>query len=361
LPRAAASPFPSNSRWPAGATINIYIQNIDPAGPESRQRLFADGIERWRDELDRGYTINVMLGDPPDPPPANLVRYTWADPGTMQGGLALPALGAISGSTWERNPATGARDIFAGSGIISNRWSTGTPVERETLRNLGMHEMTHILGLADDANGVVTKSNVQIGGVMQFNQRDRAEIAALYGRRPNRQPPDVPRGRFELIGHNPGEYVYQAAFEGNEEELIDVVTFDINPSLVTGVVPPPGWLFMDPAEVQAFGPDAPFFDDYMEDGAPDPPPWELLDYLTFRSSAPIYDLTLGNPELTFTIFTAGDTTGTIWVHAGGGPQLVPGPVPEPTTALLWALPLLLVTRRRAPAMSRQRRGPCAGA
>lgn len=347
VPTVLASAFPGNSRWPAGSTINIYVQNIDPAGANSRQRLFADGLERWPAELNRGYTINVNLGDPPDPPPANLVRFTWADPGTKLNGLELTALGAISSSTWRKNAQTGDRDIFAGQGIISNRWTTGTPPERETLRNLGMHEMTHILGLADDAHGRVTNTNVQLGGVMAFNDRDRQEIATLYGRKP--QHPDlsnVPRGYLERTNAGTGRYDYRATFEGDSSEIIDVITFDIDPSLVTGVVAPAGWLYMDPEEVALYGPTYSFFIDYMEDGTNDPAPWEHLDYLTFRSSAPMYDLSTSNPLLDFSIFTTNDLLGTINAHAGGGAQWIPGPVPEPGTFVLLALGLLALPRRR---------------
>lgn len=347
VPCTLASAFPGNSRWPAGSTINVFVQNIDPAGANSRQRLFADGLERWAPEFDRGYTIHVNLGDPPDPPPANLVRFTWADPGTRLNGLELGALGAISTSSWRRNAQTGDRDIFAGQGIISNRWTTGTPPERETLRNLAMHEMTHILGLADDANGRVTNTNVQVGGVMTFNDRDRQEIASLYGRRP--QPPDlsnVPRGYLERTNAGTGRYDYRATFEGDSSEIIDVITFDIDPSLVTNVVAPAGWLYMDPAEVALYGPAYSFFSDYMEDGTNVPAPWEHLDYLTFRSSAPLYDLSTSNPVLDFSLFTVNDLLGSISAHAGGSAQWLPGPVPEPGTLALLALSVLTIPRRR---------------
>lgn len=343
-----ASPFPGNSRWPAWSTINIFVQNIDPAGPNSRQQLFADGLGRWAAELGRGYTINVNLGDPPTPPPANLVRFTWADPGTRLNGFELTALGAISTSTWRRNAQTGDRDIFTGAGIISNRWTTGTGPERETLRNLGMHEMTHILGLADDANGRVTNTNVQLGGVMAFNNRDRQEIAALYGRRPQDGGglANIPRGRLERMNSGVGRYDYRASFEGDSNEIIDVITFDIDPNLVTGVQAPEGWLYMDPAEVALLGPAYPFFDEYMEDGTTVPAPWEALDYLTFRSAGPPYDLSTTRPELDFSIFTVNDIPGFIFAHAGGDTQTLSGPVPEPGTLMLLSLGVLYIGRRR---------------
>ena len=34
-------------KWADGTTLNVWIQKVDPDGPDSRQRLFADGIQRW--------------------------------------------------------------------------------------------------------------------------------------------------------------------------------------------------------------------------------------------------------------------------------------------------------------------------
>ncbi len=167
------------ARWPAGATINVWIQNIDPEGDDSRQKLFADGINRWPATFDRGYTINVNLGNPPANTP-NLVRFTWVPPGTKRGGLKLAPLGGITGA--EVDVAT--NQITGGQGIIDNTVPNGTAAQRQFIANLGMHEFTHALGLADDRNGVVTNSKIAPTGVMAFNARDLAEITLLYGRPP---------------------------------------------------------------------------------------------------------------------------------------------------------------------------------
>ncbi len=148
--------------------------------------------------------------------------------------------------------------------------------------------------------------------------------------------------------------MFEFLSEGLADELVDVITLDIDPALVLGVVPPPGWDFLDPDDVLLLGPDAPFFDNYMEDGFINPPPWEVLDYLTFKSTDPQFDLTQTNSSFEIQV-TANPTArlGQIEVWSGGSAQLVIGPVPEPSTALLLTLGMLgwwaLTRRRRATA------------
>jgi hypothetical protein len=333
--------FPSGVGWPKGATLEVYVQNIDADGANSRQQIVANGIKRWQNELARGYTINVHLGDPPQQAPENLIHFKWADPGTTMGDKKLTRTGALTRIKTD-DPKKPTKIVTA-EGIFSNQITAGA-----TLANTGMHEFTHALGLADDIYGRVTNTAVQVGGVMAFNERDKKEIATLYGKNqpqnaPNSDqillsdPPQLPRGRVEMLSDLGGQYDYRVSFEGDETEIVDVVTFFIDPALVTGAVPPAGWLYLDPVEVAALGIDAPYFQDYMDDGFADPAPWEALNYIAFRATEEQYDLSLSNPELNFSIFTSNVETGFINVFAGNEHQQVPGPVPEPSALLLLAL------------------------
>ena len=315
-------------RWPAGATINVWIDNLDAESPRlpTRQRLFADGIERWRTELEsRGYKLSVNLGTAPAGT-ANLVQFSWADEATGQlAGLTLRNNSAVT----QPVPNAGQTAIGSGKGLIRNNLERGNAMNQEFIRNLGMHEFAHAFGLADDdAAGRVTSHNVQNdGNPMQFNDRDRAELnqlLALGGR---------PRGDAFARVAEPGRYVYDFAFNGDAGDHVSLITLDIEPDLVASVLAPEGWLFLDVPTDRT----SPFYRGYMEDGTTDPAPWSLedpLDYLAFRSSEPVFDLTDDNPLLTFAIETRGDRVGIIDTWAGGELQQVEGPVPIPAPATL---------------------------
>jgi hypothetical protein len=309
-------------KWPAGATINVWIQNIDPQGPNSRQQLFADGINRWAAELDRGYTINVNLGDPPSGT-NNLVKFTWAAPGTA---LSDPNL-ILNGNDGITEASSDGTKIVSARGIIDNTLTTNSPSEREYIRNLGMHEFTHALGLADDTNGRVTNHEVQNdGNAMQFNDQDRAEITQLYGRPSG----GGPKGIVQRInaGGGTGMYIYDYNFEGDRNEHVSLITLHIDPELVRDVKSPEGWLFLDPRYPTHYQIE-PYYKGYMEDGTTNPSPWSLTDpvnYLAFRSSGPQYNLTLDNPYLTITVFTENDMVGQITTWSGIDLQWVDGPV-----------------------------------
>lgn len=333
-------------RWPAASTINVWVQNIDTAGLNSRQQLFADGISRWAAELDRGYTINVNVGDPPAGT-TNLVRFTWAAPGTTFRGFTLDGNQGAAGP----NPNATNTAIASAEGVISNTLPATTAAQREFVRNLGMHEFTHALGLADDAAGTVTNHLVRNdGAAMTFNERDRTEITTLY----LRPAGGGPRGQAtrQNAGGGTGTYIYDYNFEGLASEHIPLITLGIDPKLVTSVDVPTGWLFLNPNSSSTHDPNAPFYQDYMVDGTPVPEPWSIiepLDYLAFRSISPLFDLTTLNQLLTFTVHASGDRVGTINTWAGLSDQQLEGPIPEPATiALLGAglIPLVVARKRK---------------
>src|SRR5262245_13484309 len=141
-------------RWAAGATINVYIQS-DPRNG-GRDGLIKEGIERWVSVLaERGLTLNVSIGNPP-PNAVNPVSVTFKPDGFTSGGITLG----------EKNDAlAGPTSVDKGaitSGAIYFRNDMALPTtdrQKDQTRNLGEHEMVHVLDLGDDPNGAVTNHN----------------------------------------------------------------------------------------------------------------------------------------------------------------------------------------------------------
>ena len=330
--KTLATPFPPGTiRWPAGATIHVWIQNIDPEGDNSRQKLIAEGIERWGNLLGRGYTIVIHFGEPPEGA-TNVVHFTWVDPGTSLPGDESPSPEEINGNDGLTECRTGADgNIASGAGILDNTLPTNSGLAREYIRNLGMHEFTHALGLADDPNGVVTNHLIQNDGEpMEANPTDVAEITQLYGAvaAPNLRP--RANGQRRNQGGGTGQYTYDFTFDGQESEHVTIISLDIEPQLVTSVTVPDGWVYLDPDSPSSYDRTSPFYDDYMEDcivvPVPDPV-YNRIDSLIFRSTNPDAALTTIHPTVTFVIETEFDIVGTITCPAGDGILLLEGPVP----------------------------------
>ncbi len=334
---ALAKAFPAGVGWPIGSTLEVYIEAIDPPNMiNNRQSRIAEGIMRWEDELGPRLKFNIHFGPPPNPPPQNLVHFKWRRPGTIVKGRRITETNAVTGITVDniRKPTR----IVRADGFIS---SAARP--SLAMANLGMHEFTHAIGLADDNRGKVTDTFIDSFNATQFNAQDRREIATLYGRKPAQQQVNLnlsgpatsasvilPRGRVELLDFSGGEFDYQISFEGDATEIVDVMTFFVHPRLVDRVVPPTGWIYLDPLEVAALGPDAPYFDGYMEDSFTNPAPWERLPYITMQSTGAEFDLSLTNPVLNVSIIAPSAKTGLINVFAGNTHQTVLGVVPEPS-------------------------------
>jgi hypothetical protein len=352
---AWAKAFPYGVGWPRLSKLEVYIEAIDPMDrPNSRQSRFAEGIMRWQAWLGQAFTINIHFGSPPDPPPENLVHFRWRVPGTMIKGRTINQSNAITGITYdnEKKPTK----IVRSDGYISSAFPAGLGMV-----NLGTHEFTHVMGLADDPGGSVTCSSFVVTQLTPLTDPDKQEIWSVY--KPRRamgmaneggddeallDEPGVLRGRVDLLGSAGGRYDYHVTFEGEDDEIVDVMTFFIEPSLVTEVIPPPGWIYLDPVELAALGADHPYFDDYMDHSFTDPAPWESLHYITMQSTAPEYNLSTSNPQFDVTIVAPGATSGLINVFAGTEHQQVVGPVPEPSTLVLSAVLLACCGRRRQP-------------
>lgn len=343
---AAATPFNYGEgvaplRWPANKTISIFIEADPVATPPDCSALLAAGMMRWAAVMaPRGITITVTVGEPPDPPPTNVVRCTYEADGTHHpndpkgegpalgdendgiGGCSGPAGGNIdSGAIIVRT------DLWAASGTDAMGNPNGlTDVEREEyIRNLGAHEITHVLGLADDAAGSVTNHLQNGTGPAPFNDRDRREINTLYPLLGQQ----APRAHGQRQPNpDPNFHNYNFQYQGLPNDHVPLITLDIPAHLIVQVNAPPGWVVLNPADPNRTNRNHPFYQNFLEDGRPSPAPYDAAatPALALRAVGLNPGLTTSNPTFGFVVITQGAELGTIPVWAGGQVQALPGPV-----------------------------------
>jgi hypothetical protein len=118
--------------------------------------------------------------------------------------------------------------------------------------------------------------------------------------------------------------------------------------LIVDVIPPPGWLALNPADplhksLEGY----PFYENYCEDGAPGMPPWdaEYTAPLAFRPQYAGEALSIMNPSVHITLLTKNAERGEMTAWAGGAVQVLEGPVPlgsDIPTVSEWGLLLIAV-------------------
>ena len=122
--------------WNNGDTINVFIEADPDTTPPDRSALLREGMLRWQAEMAaRGITVNVTVGDPPDPQPSGTVTCTYEPSGTTQGDHTLgtgpgqdDGIGSCSGNTTD--------GLTGGQIIIRDDIPAGTAAQQENLRNL---------------------------------------------------------------------------------------------------------------------------------------------------------------------------------------------------------------------------------
>lgn len=343
--------------WPKDSTLNAYIQ-ADPKGL-GRDQFVKEGLERWKPLLTaRGITLNVTLGNTPADA-VNPVTYGWAPENALLLNSFKLNLGVNDGMGIA-GTADGKK-ITAGAAYLHRDLPAGTDAQKTYIRNLAEHEMTHILGLADDAGGAVMEHS-QANTARAMNAQDTKELNTLYGTA-NNGGNAKPKGGASKIGGGAGlgfyeyEFVFQPANlipDPTDPEHVSFISFDIDPNLITGVEVPTGWLSMIAASVPSQS--DPFFQDYMVDGGNEILPWDTahpIRYIAFRTDGlpSGFDpaLSLENLSLRFKLYTAPGVIDTpIRVWAGDDFQWVVGPsvVPEPGTIALFSFGLAALMKRR---------------
>jgi hypothetical protein len=329
--------------WNQGDTINVFIEADPDTTPPDRSALLREGMLRWQAQMAaRGVTVNVTVGDPPNPPPAGTVSCTYEPSGTTRGDHTLgtgpgqdDGIGSCTG-----NPDDG---ITGGEIVIRDDIPAGTAAQQEYLRNLGQHEMTHVLGLADDASGEVT-SHTQDSNPNSFNDTDSSEVGMLYPLLAQ----DAPQGQGNTNASiDPNLYDWDFIYTGPPEGHVALITMNVAAELIVDVIPPPGWIVLNPADplhkdLHGY----PFYHDYMEDGFPGLPPWDV-NYTAPLAFRPLFAgeaLSVFNPVVHITLITRNAKRGEMTAWAGGSVQVIEGPVSasEIPTVNEWGLLLIAV-------------------
>ena len=349
--------------WPKNSTLNVYIQK-DPK-EKGREQIVKEGVERWKTVMAaRNVTVNVTIGDPPAGT-ENVVRYSWEAEDFKFDNLPKLQLGnndgiGICGFSKTR--------LLIGKAFLHKDLPADTDAQKNYLRNLSEHEFVHVIGLADDSDGQVT-NHEQSDTARTLNDQDKKEINLLYGTA-NTAGENKPQGMGSKIGGGAasGFYEYQFVFnpgniitDPNDPEHVSLIDLGIDPSVVTGVDLPAGWLSLISTGVPS--PSDPFFDKYMVDGGVDPSVWDPsnpMSYIAFRTSrekafsdglSAGFDpgLTTENLSLNFIVHTKpGVVDGLVSVWAGGELRQLEGPVlvPEPSSFILLILGLAAFLKRK---------------
>jgi hypothetical protein len=329
--------------WNNGDTINVFIEPDPDPNPPDRSALLREGMLRWQGEMAaRGVTVNVTVGNPPDPPPAGTVPVTYEPSGTTRGDHTLgtgpgqdDGIGSCSG-----NPDDG---ITGGEIIIRDDIPAGTAAQQEYLRNLGQHEMTHVLGLADDDDGEVT-NHLQDSTPNNYNDTDSLELETLY--------PVISGEAAQGQGNtnafiDPNVYDWDFVFTGLPDQHVALITMNVPAEVIVDVIPPPGWAVLNPADPLHKSLDYPYYENYMEDCAPSMPPWDpgYTAPLAFRPLFAGEALSVHNPVVHITLITQNAERGDMTAWAGGEVQVIEGPVAltsDIPTVSEWGLLLIAV-------------------
>jgi len=328
-------------RWPDGKTINVYIEP-DPNPPLDRSALIKEGMERWQAIMGpRGITIMVHVGAVPDPAPPNLVPVKYERVNTVQAGSEIPL---NDDNLMCASCSARGNKLAGGEVLVRDDLQAVDDDDKNEIRNLGQHELSHVLGIGDDPDGRVT-AHGQDTLPNTYNDTDMKEINFLYPL-PAEEPAKAD-GETEPSS-DPDDYSWNFNYTGPPDGHVALITLDVVPSLIDNITPPAGWAVLDPSDPARTDLSYPYYQGYMEDGAPTEPPWDptLTPPLCFRSLAEVNTLSVTNPTLSIGLTTVGARRALIEVWAGGELQTLVGPVPKLVAGIpalpSWGLILLVV-------------------
>ncbi len=322
------------ARWPEGKKITVWVPPSIKDGVD-RAPFVREGIMRWRAEmLTRNITINVPNQQPPPSTP-NVVNVTFKPAGSQLAGdgdgdpkLASGYPEGLGGCGSSRPPLR----ITSGEIILLDSLPATTASQKEILRNLGAHEMCHVLGLGDDSAGTVTKSSGHGGTPEGFNAQDLKEITTLYPKtgeavpKAGAQPGGGFKGNF-----GPNAFPYTFTYDGPPDGHVPLVVLFVEASVVDSVIAPPGWVTLNPADPLSKSLTHPFYADYMTSCSNSGAPWKpgVKTPLAFRALTPADELSAANPVVSLGLTAHSYQVGPIQIWSGDESQYLPGPIPAP--------------------------------
>jgi hypothetical protein len=301
--------------WPKNTVIHVYI----PPDPDGRDRHIAlrEGILAWNAEpglRDRGIRIEVHEGTPPSGA-TNTVEVSWAAPGSL--GTTLGQGGPVY------TPASSG-NIASGGSIAIDR--NTTEVDRQMARNLGIHEMGHVLGLDDEPSpGAAMYPHFSKADVVSVSERDRRELEAVFAGIPGEAQVKLAATYFK----HGQEYLYEYTLTWMRGVPIAVFQVGgISRFDILFVNAPTGWRRDD----FVMGPDALLL--------PIRPGTEF--FLGFVIATDDAYLDASNPVLTFSFSSTGRPGATQAFVSGRVQTIGPQAVPEPRSLVLLLTGLVLI-------------------
>jgi len=292
------------TQFPDGTTITVYIP-VDPNGL-GRDADLAAGMLSWNNErplLTHNIKIQVKPGQAPVAGAANTVQVNWVAP---VGGTELGQANVEGNAGDNGNTTTG--------GTISIDPNAAN-VNKNEAKNLGIHEMGHMLGLSDSPNSKTAMDpDFNKSQTVKITDEDTLELFSTFAAS-NAPSSDHASTTVKFSG---GLYEYDYTLDWTAGDALALFQVGTNGALLEDITAPSGWS-VDPS----------IGDDVTTTMTGGHAAGQFLSFvLTDESSY----LGPDHPELNFSFKTTAPP-GEVSSFLNGHITTV-GPVPEPGTLVL---------------------------
>jgi len=301
------------TKFADGTVITVYIPP-DPTGG-GRESAVAAGILAWNKE--RPLPIQVKSGNEPAGA-TNAVQVNWTAPttGTELGEATVETMEGTNGNT----TVGGTIDIDPST----------TDVNKTMAKNLGIHEMGHILGLDDTPNtGNAMDPNFNKTKAIHITDEDTLELFSTFAAADGPSSDSVK----STVTYSDGLYKYDYTVNYLSGDALALFQVETNGADLESIEAPTGWAI-----------DKPIGDDVTVDVVGTP---QSEQFVSFVLTDEVSYLGPNNPQLDFS-FESSAGPGDVQAFLDGDVETVGPVVPEPTCFALTAsglMALILVKRR----------------